>query len=214
MGNFWENSEMKREEVEKNISQINEITKTYIFTKKLKVYLIFNLDDDSIMKRNTRKIIKVNVYDYDSKKALATERKKPISISIEDFYHYFNSVMNSRTMFLSEQMKQRRKSKSKKSPGETEEEEDDESGICPICNENKVNLSLPCTHFFCEKCIKTWLVKSDSCPMCRHKLKLNKKSPSGVSGAQSWNIIDDLDEEQTEKEHEKSLKNLTKKIFF
>ena len=76
MGNFWENSEMKREEVEKNISQINEITKTYIFTKKLKVYLIFNLDDDSIMKRNTRKIIKVNVYDYDSKKSPRNRKKK------------------------------------------------------------------------------------------------------------------------------------------
>ena len=214
MGNFWENSELKREEVEKNIAQINEITKTYIFTKKLKVYLIFSLDDDSVMKRNTRKIIKVNVYDYDSIKALATERKKPISISIEDFYNYYNTVMNSRGMFLSEQMRQRRKSKCQKSQGETETETD-ESGLCPICNENNVNLSLPCAHFFCEKCIKTWLVKSESCPICRYKLKLNKKSPSGVSGAQSWNIIDDdLDEEQIEKEYEKSLRNLTKKLFF
>jgi hypothetical protein len=124
MGNFWENSELKREEVEKNISQINEITKTYIFTKKLKVYLIFSLDDDSVMKRNTRKIIKVNVYDYDSIKALATERKKPISISIEDFYNYYNTVMNSRAMFLSEQMRKRRKSKCQKSQGETETETD------------------------------------------------------------------------------------------
>ena len=214
MGNFWENSELKREEVEKNISQINEITKTYIFTKKLKVYLIFSLDDDSVMKRNTRKIIKVNVYDYDSIKALATERKKPISISIEDFYNYYNTVMNSRAMFLSEQMRKRRKSKCQKSPSETETETDD-SGLCPICNENNVNLSLPCTHFFCEKCIKTWLVKSESCPICRYKLKLNKKSPSGVSGAQSWNIIeDDFDEGQIEKEYEKTLRNLTKKLFF
>ena len=214
MGNFWENSELKREEVEKNIAQMNEITKTYIFTKKLKVYLIFSLDDDSVMKRNTRKIIKVNVYDYDSIKALATERKKPISISIEDFYNYYNTVMNSRGMFLSEQMRQRRKSKCQKSPSETETETDD-SGLCPICNENNVNLSLPCTHFFCEKCIKTWLLKSESCPICRYKLKLNKKSPSGVSGAQSWNIIeDDFDEGQIEKEYEKTLRNLTKKLFF
>jgi len=212
MGNFWENSEMKREEVEKNISQINEITKTYIFTKKLKVYLIFNLDDDTMMKRKSRKIIKVNVYDYDSKKALAIEREKPVSISIEDFYNYFTTVMNSRNLFLSEQMRQRRNSKCKKNSNETEGEAD-ESSICPICNENNVNLSLPCTHFFCEKCIKTWLVKSDSCPICRYKLKLNKKAPSGVSGAQSWNIIEDCDEEQIEKEYEKTLKNLTKKLF-
>ena len=121
--------------------------------------------------------------------------------------------MNSRTMFLSQQMKQRRKSKYQKNPGE-KEAETDESGLCPICNENSVNLSLPCTHFFCEKCIKTWLVKSDSCPICRYKLKLNKKSPSGVSGAQSWNVIDDFDEDQIEKEYEKTLINLTKKLFF
>ena len=50
---------IKREEVVENISQINAITKTLLFMKKLKIYLIFQLDDESAMKRISRKIIKV-----------------------------------------------------------------------------------------------------------------------------------------------------------
>ena len=52
MGNFWENSEIKRDEVKKNIFQINEITKTIVFMKKLGIYLFFELDDDTLIKRN------------------------------------------------------------------------------------------------------------------------------------------------------------------
>lgn len=213
MGNFWEESEIKRDEVIKNISQINEITKTLVFVKKMKVYLVFELDDDSLMKRNSRKIIKVNIYDYNPKKMEAYMRIKPKSLTIENFYKYFNLLMNSRSIFLKEQMKNNI-SKEKTKTAKEKEEEDDESGLCPICNENNVNISLPCNHFFCEKCIKTWLLKSESCPLCRIKLKLNKKSPSGVAGAQAWNIIDDIDKDQLEKEYEQSLKKLTKQLFF
>ena len=211
MGNFWENSEIKRDEVKKNIFQINEITKTIVFMKKLGIYLFFELDDDTLIKRNSRKIIKVTIYDYDKKKCMVEKRAKSLSLTIEDFYKYFNIVMNSRSILISEQMKQRMGNLTKE---KIEIMEEDESGLCPICNENKVNLSLPCSHFFCENCIKTWLVKSDSCPLCRFKLKLDQKDPSGVAGAQSWNVIDDIDSEQYEKEYEASLKSLTDKFFF
>ncbi len=42
---------------------------------------------------------------------------------------------------------------------------DDE--ICCICMENKANLILPCTHNYCENCIKEWKVTSKTCPICR-----------------------------------------------
>ena len=74
MGNFWENSEIKRDEVKKNIFQINEITKTIVFMKKLGIYLFFELDDDTLIKRNSRKIIKVTIYDYDKKKCMVEKR--------------------------------------------------------------------------------------------------------------------------------------------
>ena len=83
---FWEKSEIKREEVMKNIFQMNELTKTILFMKKLKLYLIFELDDDGLMKRKSRKIIKVIIYDYNDDTCTTQKRKNSISMTIEDFY--------------------------------------------------------------------------------------------------------------------------------
>jgi len=209
MGNFWENSEIKRDDVKKNIFQINQITKTLLFMKKMEIYLIFELDDDTLSKRNSRKIIKVTIYDYNNKKCFVEKREKPISITIEEFYQYFNILMNSRFIFLTEQMQNSIKKKS----NANSEDDDDDPDLCPICNASKVDISLPCSHFFCGNCIKTWLVKSESCPLCRYKLQVNKKTPSGVEGAQSWDVIEGVDEEQLAKENEQILRSLTKKLF-
>ena len=209
MGNYWENSEVKRDDVKKNLFQINQITKTLLFMKKMEIYLIFELDDDTLSKRNSRKIIKVTIYDYNNKKCFVEKREKPISITIEEFYQYFNILMNSRFIFLTEQMQNSIKKKS----NANSEDDDDDPDLCPICNASKVDISLPCSHFFCGNCIKTWLVKSESCPLCRYKLQVNKKTPSGVEGAQSWDVIEGVDEEQLAKENEQILRSLTKKLF-
>jgi len=45
---------------------------------------------------------------------------------------------------------------------------------CPICleffEENKKIMLLPCEHGFHSKCIGRWIVKSDSCPICRQSI--------------------------------------------
>ena len=204
MGNFWENSGLTRDDVLKNIFQINQISKTLVFMKKLKVHLIFELDDESSSRRKSRKIIKVTIYDYDNKTCMVFKRKKPIHITIENFYNYFNLLMNTKNTFLQNQLNQNL---------QRSNNDEDESDLCPICTENNVNISLPCSHFFCEDCIKGWLIKSQSCPLCRYKLKLNKKAPSGVSGAQNWDIVEDVNQEQLEKENMESLCMLTDKLF-
>lgn len=210
MGNFWDNSEIKRAEVVKNISEINQITKTTIFMNKYKLHLKFHLDDSPFQKMS-KKVIKIDIYDYNIKSCFIKKRSDSINITIEEFYRYYSLLMDLRQSFLNEQMKKKLDNLSK---SQIKQFGEDESGICPICCENPVNMSLPCSHFFCEKCIKTWIGKSDTCPLCRYKLTENNQNPTGVKGGQTWSFIDEVDVEQIDKENEESLNLLTKKLFF
>jgi hypothetical protein len=209
MGNFWENSELKREDVEKNIADINQITKSLIYMSRYKIHLKFELDDVPIQKMN-RKIIKVKIYNYDEKKKEISNKLNSLHIAIEDFYKYYNLLMDLRRVFLNEQME---KNINNLTTSQIKELGENESSICPICCENNVDMSLPCSHFFCEKCIKAWIGKNESCPLCRYKLTVNRKEPTGIKGGQSWNVIDEIDPEQVDRENEESLQKLTNKLF-
>ena len=209
MGNFWENSELKREDVEKNIADINQITKSLIYMSRYKIHLKFELDDVPIQKMN-RKIIKVKIYNYDEKKKEISNKLNSLHIAIEDFYKYYNLLMDLRRVFLNEQME---KNINNLTTSQIKELGENESSICPICCENNVDMSLPCSHFFCEKCIKAWIGKNESCPLCRYKLTVNRKDPTGIKGGQSWNVIDEIDPEQVDRENEESLQKLTNKLF-
>ena len=209
MGNFWENSELKREDVEKNVEDINQITKSLIYMSRYKIHLKFELDDVPIQKMN-RKIIKVKIYNYDEKKKEISNKLNSLHIAIEDFYKYYNLLMDLRRVFLNEQME---KNINNLTTSQIKELGENESSICPICCENNVDMSLPCSHFFCEKCIKAWIGKNESCPLCRYKLTVNRKEPTGIKGGQSWNVIDEIDPEQVDRENEESLQKLTNKLF-
>ena len=209
MGNFWENSELKREDVEKNIADINQITKSLIYMSRYKIHLKFELDDVPLQKMN-RKIIKVKIYNYDEKKKEISNKLNSLHIAIEDFYKYYNLLMDLRRVFLNEQME---KNINNLTTSQIKELGENESSICPICCENNVDMSLPCSHFFCEKCIKAWIGKNESCPLCRYKLTVNRKEPTGIKGGQSWNVIDEIDPEQVDRENEESLQKLTNKLF-
>jgi len=209
MGNFWDNSEIKKEEVEKNIGEVNEITKSDIFMNKYKIFLKFQLEDTPVQKMS-KKIIKVEVHKYDDKNSTVDKKKHSLFITIDNFYRYFNLLMNLRKLFLNERM---RNNMDKLRKSQIEIYGEDESGICPICCENNVDMSLPCSHFFCEKCLKAWVRKNETCPLCRYKLTINKKNPTGVKGGLAWNIIEEVDPEEVDKENEESLRLLTKKLF-
>lgn len=93
----------------------------------------------------------------------------------------------------------------------------DDSSLCPICEENNVDISLPCSHFFCEKCIKTWVIKSETCPLCRIKLQYNKdnETPAGITGSNSWSVItqDEQIKQELKKESIEILLKLTDDFF-
>ena len=50
---------------------------------------------------------------------------------------------------------------------------------CYIClqtfNKNKKIRLLPCNHMFCEGCLKPWLLKNSTCPICKFELKPNNQ---------------------------------------
>ncbi|KAI4457550.1 e3 ubiquitin-protein ligase praja [Holotrichia oblita] len=55
-----------------------------------------------------------------------------------------------------------------------EETVDAEGKQCPVCLKihdiGETVRKLPCLHCFHDTCIKPWLEKTNSCPLCRHEL--------------------------------------------
>ncbi|GBG34553.1 E3 ubiquitin-protein ligase ATL4 [Hondaea fermentalgiana] len=83
----------------------------------------------------------------------------------------------------------------------------DEDEVCPICladyePEDEL-LQLPCGHMFHPECGETWLVKNDSCPLCKRALGARdiSETPSnangGSGGAASGNVVDENDGEDS-----------------
>ena len=184
MGNVWKNSIVKREEVEKSISKINEFTKTYTLMDLTGLYLTFSIDESVLF---SNKIIKVIVYKFNSQKGIVVDQEKIVRLTIDEFYNYYNALMNSLSIFYETKLEMKLKDLGEK------DFDNDESSLCPICEERKVEISLPCSHFFCEQCIKQWVIKSESCPLCRCKLKHSQKeekeTPAGIEGTDRWSLL-------------------------
>lgn len=46
---------------------------------------------------------------------------------------------------------------------------------CAVCKEDfqlgQIVLQMPCSHVFCEACLKQWLTRHNTCPTCRYELR-------------------------------------------
>ena len=206
MGNNWKNSEKSKEEVQNDLLIINQITRNYLFMKKTKLYLFFSLLDDNILTNLSKsKIIKSEVYDF---KDNLIYKKKDVYLTLTEFYTFFNCLTNSTQIFYGDFFKL--KIKNNKTPSKDLEENDD---LCPICEENKVSVMLDCYHFFCEKCIKTWLFdKKNNCPLCRYEIQINKNNGE-ISNSSQWDIIDFKDEKNFEKDISERFYYLLDRLF-
>lgn len=47
---------------------------------------------------------------------------------------------------------------------------------CCICMEQKPEVTLPCTHSYCLRCIEQWNVCNTTCPLCREEFASTKES--------------------------------------
>ena len=210
MGSSW-NSTIEKEEVLEAIKKINEITKKYAVIEFICLYLEFSLDEDSVS--NKRIIVKVKP--FNSKIQKIEEKEKIFKLTIDEFYNYYNSLMSSLSILF--QQKLERTYSSLKEEERTSLGSED-SSFCPICEENKIEISLPCSHFFCEECIKAWVIKSETCPLCRLKLQYDKnniETPAGIEGCGRWSLIS-KDEEMNQEMKKDSIDvflKLTNELF-
>ena len=184
MGNSWENSTLEKDEVVSTIDKINGFAKKIAIIEFIGLYLEFSLDENSFSK----KIIKVDVQNYNSKLQRPEKEKRTVRLTISEFMNYYNALINALSNFYESRLK---KKYTILNEYERERFGSEDANLCPICDENKIDISLPCSHFFCEGCLKSWMKKSKTCPLCRLKLEFSNKAetPAGIKGSGSWSII-------------------------
>ena len=213
MGNKWNKSIIKKDVVEENINKANNITRKYKVIEFIGLYLKFFLDEDGFSSKN---FIKVEVKKFNERTGKVEDEPRKIYLSIEQFYNYYSAIVNYLSMIYSKKLEERLSQlsdKADKSFGE------DESSFCPICEDQKVDISLPCSHFFCEKCINNWIIKSDTCPLCRIKLEKSTGTTPDMTpqiiGAERWSVLskdENLDQE-VKKDNIDILLKLTNELF-
>ena len=198
------NSILNPTDIINQINKINEITKNYIFINKNNIFLEFTFI--------SMKKIKVKIMDYDNKSGLFNPKKRTKFIKANIFYNYYNTLMNSLNIFTEKFIKERVSRMSEEDKLNCSMEE---NSLCALCLAKKVNFSLPCCHFFCEDCIKTWILKSETCPLCRAELKCDKKTPEGISGSGRWSLLEYTknDQNQMNQYNEEILMDLNNKLF-
>ncbi len=196
MGNVWEKSNKTREQVLQDIEKTNKITKTDIFKNFTGTKLKFELKDESLFKRNNSKdIIELNIASYQNNRFLFN---KTVYLDLDDFYNFYESLINSTHFFFEKKRF-------------TEKKNNSQDSVCPICNETKVDTMLNCCHFFCNDCIKTWLLKKKNyCPLCQYQVKIDKNK--GEIESNDWDVIDNLDENECNNEFKDRLKRVYNKI--
>ena len=154
MGTLWDNSLVEKEDVESKITKINELTKNYAILEFIGIYLEFSIKEENVF---SKRIIKVKAKKFNCNLQKVNDDHKTFYLTLEDFYNYYNALMNSLNIIVRKKIGERMSTLTEE---EIETFGSDESSLCPICEENKVDISLPCSHFFCENCIKSWVIKS------------------------------------------------------
>ena len=211
MGNFWKESGFSRDQVLHDVNCCNKITENHLFYKRTNLKLIFLLVDDSAYNRKTKKIIEVKISNYVEKTKEIKPRKEK-NILINDFYKFYNCLMNCLPMFYDERLKEKIRRKSL--PKNNDDEDEEDSTLCPICEEFQMSVQLSCGHFFCKQCIQTWVNKSSkTCPMCRLSIEVDKNK--NIKNMAEWDIVDDkkINKNEMESEYQETFYKIIGDLF-
>ena len=185
MGNIWNNTYLKKSEVAQTILNINEKMKKPNIIELIGANINFILNNIN----NKNRIISANI---NITSDLAKVNHKMIYLTLEQFYQYYNALIDCIDALDNKECEKSFLSIEKK----LEDQDNLDSDLCPICNEKKFNISLPCKHFFCQDCIKNWMIKSETCPICRTKLKKENRKEKllkydvGIYGVESWYVME------------------------
>ena len=87
MGNVWDKSIVKKEEVQKNIEEANELVQKDPIMDFIGLYLDFSINEELPGK----KIIKANIRKYSSQEGI-DNRKGEARLTIEQFYSFYNAL--------------------------------------------------------------------------------------------------------------------------
>ena len=210
MGNFWGNTYLKKTEVEATISKINEKMRQSEINELIGAKIKFILNDSNSKNRIIKAEINMNTQ-------LTKGNQKIFYLTLEQFYQYYNSLIDCMDALDNKECEKSYLSIEKK----LEDIDTLDSDLCPICNEKKFNISLPCKHFFCQDCIKNWMIKSETCPICRCQLKKENRKEKiqkydiGIYGAESWYVMEvDLNFlSEARKDSINVFLNINKKLF-
>ncbi|CDW85804.1 ring finger protein 141 [Stylonychia lemnae] len=98
---------------------------------------------------------------FDNSIRLTVNKKNKSSTSEEK-----KSLSNDPTIDSSVKVEYLNKLEIQKQQQKTKQEEE-QNWECAICLDNLSDVMLPCTHSFCDDCIKMWQAKQNNCPICR-----------------------------------------------
>ena len=104
-----------------------------------------------------------------------------------------------------EEQREKKKKKEQEKEKEKEQEQEKEQEDCPIClqplnNKNELETT-ECNHTFHKKCLHTWCMTSETCPLCRNELPETCRKLQPIQNEYKaddyWIDIEDYPEEIT-----------------
>ncbi|XP_075547200.1 RING finger protein 141-like isoform X4 [Dermacentor variabilis] len=75
---------------------------------------------------------------------------------------------------------------------------------CCICMEHRPEVTLPCTHSYCLRCIEQWNVSNTTCPLCREEFQSTKETWVISEAPESSEVLSEMQKALSQLPEQKS----------